>query len=1021
MTCRGRGSRSFVRAARAALGATLVAAAGVVATVAAPGALAAGTTLFNQPLNDKTLDSPAASLNPVPQLAVSQTSHAADGAGVTATFPAPSPAAVAVPYSVMLTATASALTVVSTASTGTTTPGATVSYTITATNAGKAGYSRASLADSLAGALDDATFNHNAVASAGRVSYGSPDLTWTGNLPAGATVTITFSMRVKTSPNGDKILATSVTSPTANSNCASGSRDPRCANSVSVLSPGLRIAASAASGTTAPGAVVHYRIKVTNSGQTALTGASFTDRLGGVLDDASYGSDASATRGSVTYSAPNLTWSGNLATGTSATVTFSVTVNSPDSGNKLLASTVTSPTTGSNCPAGGAAAACTVSVKVASLTIVNSASTGSARPGGTVRFTVTFTNTGQTPYTGITISAATGDVFDDATANGDQTASAGTLATTGTGISWTGDIAVGQTVTVTGTVTVNNPDTGNKLLAATITTAAAGSNCPVGGRDPRCSVSVAVLVPGLSITQAANTTAARPGQRVTITVTIADTGQTPYTGAVVADEIGDSFDDAAYDNNATATTGTLGYAASTGTITWTGRVSPGGSAGITYSLTVKNPDSGDKLLLSDLSSPTTGSNCPQGNSDPACILTIPVRTQALTIATTANTATAVPGQVITYTITITDTGQIPYTGATVTNDLTDVIDAAAYNHDAATTSGTLTFTTPNLTWTGNLTPGDTATITYTATVNKPDTGSATLTSTLTSRAPGSNCPAGTTDPRCAIVIDVAVLSITNEAAVSSVTPGSQVRYTVIIRNGGQVPYARITLTDNLTGTVRDAQLNDDGETTTGRLVYTAPDLTWTGTLLPGASDIISYSVTVTNPSAGGTKLTSTITSSAAGSTCPPASHARGCIATVTIVAGTLALTVPASANLRTGALGAGLAGNLGPVQVTDTWGTGASWTATVSAGAFSPGKAAARETIPPGDMSYDIGDLAQSSGPAMFSYERSVVLGITPRAVVSATDVGGDTSATWDPLISVNVPASAVAGPYAGVITESVS
>ena len=104
--------------------------------------------------------------------------------------------------------------------------------------------------------------------------------------------------------------------------------------------------------TATPGGTVGYTVKVTNSGQIALTGATFTDPLSGVLDDASYNNDASATAGSVSFASPNLTWTGNLAIGASATITFSVTVNNPDTGNKILASTITSATAGSNCASG---------------------------------------------------------------------------------------------------------------------------------------------------------------------------------------------------------------------------------------------------------------------------------------------------------------------------------------------------------------------------------------------------------------------------------------------------------------------------------------------------------------------------------------------------------------------------------------------------------------------------------------------------------------------------------------------
>ena len=167
---------------------------------------------------------------------------------------------------------------------------------------------------------------------------------------------------------------------------------------------------------------------------------------------------------------------------------------------------------------------------VASLAISNTAGVATTTPGSVVRFTATFTNTGQAPYTGITVASNISDVLDDATPNGDQTATSGTLTLTATGISWTGSIPVGGTVTVTGTVTVNNPDTGNKLLASTITTAAAGSNCPAAAPAAACSVSVPVLVPGLAIAQAANVPATTPGSPVRFTVTITDSGQTPYTG-----------------------------------------------------------------------------------------------------------------------------------------------------------------------------------------------------------------------------------------------------------------------------------------------------------------------------------------------------------------------------------------------------------------------------------------------------------------------------------------------------------
>ena len=59
------------------------------------------------------------------------------------------------------------------------------------------------------------------------------------------------------------------------------------------------------------------------------------------------------------------------------------------------------------------------------LTIVNSSNVTTTTPGSVVRFTATFTNAGQVPYTGITIATNLLDVVDDAAGNGDRTASVG--------------------------------------------------------------------------------------------------------------------------------------------------------------------------------------------------------------------------------------------------------------------------------------------------------------------------------------------------------------------------------------------------------------------------------------------------------------------------------------------------------------------------------------------------------------------------------------------------------------------
>ena len=66
---------------------------------------------------------------------------------------------------------------------------------------------------------------------------------------------------------------------------------------------------------------------------------------------------------------------------------------------------------------------------------------------------------------------------------------------------------------------------------------------------------------------------------------------------------------------------------------------------------------------------------------------------------------------------------------------------AIYNGDAAATSGSLSFTSPILTWTGDLAPGAAAVITYTVTVNNPDTGDKLVINTVSSTAVWFHLPA----------------------------------------------------------------------------------------------------------------------------------------------------------------------------------------------------------------------------------------------------------------------------------------
>jgi len=149
--------------------------------------------------------------------------------------------------------------------------------------------------------------------------------------------------------------------------------------------------------------------------------------------------------------------------------------------------------------------------------------------------------------------------------------------------------------------------------------------------------------------------------------------------------------------------------------------------------------------------------------------------------------------------------------------------------------------------------------------------------------------------------------------------------------------------------------------------------------------------------------------------------------TFTLAAGALSISAPASTGLGTGSTGVGtISAQLGTVTVTDTRGAllGA-WTASVSSTDFTTGGATANETVAKGQVTYWSGAASASSGTAVFTPGQATsgnaqALSVS-RTAFSATVIIGNNSASWNPTVTVNVPAAAVAGAYTGTITHSVA
>ena len=567
-------------------------------------------------------------------------------------------------------------------------------------------------------------------------------LVWTGDIPVGGVVTITRTLTVQNPDPGNQRITATLSSEAVGSNCGPGSTDPACTFLVTVLTPALSITTSASAAATVPGGTVGYTITVANTGQTPYTGAAFTADLAGLLTDASFNADVSATAGTVLFSSPKLSWTGDLAVGATATITYSVTVLNPDPGDKVMVTSVSSTTVGSTCPPASGNAGCTntVAVLTPALTIVATSSVPTATLGSSVTYTVRVTNTGQTAYPAATFSNSLAGVLDDAVyLPASTTSTSGSTAYSGGVLTWTGALAVGAAATITYTVATNSPSTGDRTMASTVVSASAGNNCASGSTDTRCAATVAVVnAVTLTITKTADVLSTVSGAIVHYTVTVTNSSGQPIPDADFTDPLGDVLDDATYNADASATGGTVTVDAAN--VSWIGTVAAGATVRVTYSVTVGATKTGNQVLAGTVTSTSSqvSNNCLAAAAGPGCTSAVPIA--RLLIQQQYAELTTTPGAVVHLSATFTNSGAYDYRGISISSPSADAIDDAIPAGDETATSGTLVLTSSAIVWTGDIPVGATVTITGTLTVKNPDPGNRMLSGTLVSQRSGQQLP-----------------------------------------------------------------------------------------------------------------------------------------------------------------------------------------------------------------------------------------------------------------------------------------
>ena len=361
--------------------------------------------------------------------------------------------------------------------------------------------------------LDDAAYNDDATttttgtstATAGTVTYTGPHLTWTGDLAPGDTATITFSVTVNSPDTGNHLLASTLTSAAAGSNCPAAGTDPRCTTTVPVADLVINFTASA--GTVIPGGTLglHRHLHQHRADPLLRDQRRHRHRHPGRqrdqrrerhhhLRDPVHRRD----RHGLDRGHPHRRHRHHHLPRPGRQPRHH---QHPHRHRRIHR-------TRKQLPARRHRPRCTPTTQILTpaLTITKTATVSTTSPGSAVGYTITVADTGQTSYSPATVTDSLSGVLGDAAYNGDApaTATAGTVSYASQVLTWTGNLAPGDTATITYSVTVDNPDTGGKVLSNAAASADPGSTCPAGSTGSPCAVTVPVIAGALTITAPGN-------------------------------------------------------------------------------------------------------------------------------------------------------------------------------------------------------------------------------------------------------------------------------------------------------------------------------------------------------------------------------------------------------------------------------------------------------------------------------------------------------------------------------------
>ena len=717
-----------------------------------------------------------------------------------------------------------------TASPARATPGAPMTFTLSATNNGPSLARAASITDLLPAPLVfNSVTNANGTCTApapgtvgGTITCGVGDIP-----PDGSTRSVTVNVTVPSSFTTPVTNTATVTSQGTDLNPANNTAAYEVsASPVADLSVAKAVTSPAPPDPLVAGTPVTWHLTVTNDGPSDATGVQVTDPIPSAFITgvtASFGSPATLCAVAGTTVTCNI---GALASGQSVVVTVSGTVPAAAPNNSTLINTATVTSTTPD-PTASNNSDTTVSTIVtrADLGITKTASSPTVDAGGTVTFTFTVTNNGpsvaQTP-SGVDVLPAGVSIVPGSAV----IPSGWSCSLAGRGVSCTdaNDLGVGQSATLQVALKADTDIPAGTVLGDTATVSTPTVDGNPANDVATASVTVTVHA-DLRVSKAVTTSPVVAGAPATFTITVNNDGPSDAALVTVSDVL--PFP-AASATDISPSQGTCGPSLSAVTCDL-GVLPAGAAATITIVVTVPTNATGS---LSNTATATSATPDPNSANNSATASAPITNLADVRIVKSASATSIAAGAVVDYTLTVTNTGPSDAVGVIATDAIGAGFTPEIANSSPACTVSASTFTCAA----GTLVPG--ATVSFVIEVRAdpalaPGSYDNTATASATTTDPN---PANNTSTVSIAVERVADVSLVKNADVTIPAAGTQFTYTLSAANGGPSNATTVVVTDTLPAGLTFVS-SPDPCTANGQLVTCQTPL-----LAPGSR--IDFQVTV---------------------------------------------------------------------------------------------------------------------------------------------------------------------------------